>query len=73
MPIIVDNIKTISVSHVWGKIHIVDNSSHWHVEYHNSVYVNSPFICPVTFSKSFSLDQIIKSSEVISFLSRFNS
>jgi len=44
----------------------------YHLEYHNHLYKNSPFKVPTSFSNSFSINQILKSHEVITFMNRFN-
>ncbi len=45
----------------------------YELEYHNPIYVGSPFKLSTTFSTQFSTDEIMKSSEVCSFMGRFDS
>jgi hypothetical protein len=54
-----------------GKIDIVDNGESFEVVYSNECYVKSPFKCSVSFSKTFTMAEILRSNEVGSFLSRF--
>lgn len=62
--------KTITsqVSHGYLEINEIPSGS-YQVTYHNNLFKNSPFTCPITFSTDFSYSEIINSSEVIQFVS----
>lgn len=52
------------------EIEIINNL--YELTYYNSFYKNSPFKLPTTFSTRFTIQEILASSEVLSFMSRFN-
>lgn len=54
-----------------GHIEIIDNGVSLQVKYYNPIYKGSPFLCPVSFSKDYSAEQVMKTVEVASFLRRF--
>lgn len=68
----VPRIKTIQMQVEDGKIVLLSDGNSIFVEYHNKIYKGSPFKLATSFSTSFTYDQIMQSSEVVSFLSRFN-
>ncbi len=43
----------------------------YELEYHNHIYKGSPFKVPTQFSTDFSIERIMRSSEVLMFLGRF--
>jgi hypothetical protein len=55
-----------------GEVSIIDSGESFKVLYANKCYKNSPFECPVSFSKEFTKEQIILSGELAKFLSRFD-
>ena len=71
---IINVMKTICVETTNGQLHIfkADDGDSYVVEYHNPIYKNSPFRLSNSFSTSFTMEQIEKSSEVVKFLNRFN-
>lgn len=54
-----------------GHIEIIEHSHCCQVKYYNSIYKGSPFLCPTTFSKDYSVEQVMKTLEVVNFLKRF--
>lgn len=42
----------------------------WNVEYHHDIFVNSPFKMTMSFSDEYTVDEIVNSPEVKSFVSR---
>ena len=54
-----------------GELEIEQKDDSWHVTYHNKIYKGSPFKLPMSFSTTFTADQVINSNEVQIFLSRF--
>ncbi len=54
-----------------GTVTIIDSGESFKVIYTNKCYKNSPFECPVSFSKDFTQSEIMRSSELSKFLSRF--
>lgn len=63
--------KTVTTKVPNGHIEIIDNGVSLQVKYYNPIYKGSPFLCPVSFSKNYSVEQIVKSSEIACFLKRF--
>lgn len=68
---IVQMTRAITVQAPNGEMHIEKIGDSYHLTYHNQLYKGSPFPLPMQFNTDFSLDQIINSSEVITFLARF--
>ena len=64
--------KTVSYEVPNGEmeIDIVDDS--YELTYHNKIYKNSPIKVPITFSTKFSIAEVMASSEVLTFMSRFD-
>lgn len=60
---------TTCVQHGEIKLRLTDDT--WYVEYHNPIFVRSPFKMPTQFSSSFSMQQVLGSGEVAKFLDRF--
>lgn len=54
-----------------GEMEILDEGDSWALVYHNSIYKNSPFRMPTTFSKAFELSELMRQPEVTAFLARF--
>lgn len=70
--------KTITavVNHGYLEINKIPSKDQWgnpnesyQVIYHNNLFKNSPFTCPITFSTEFSYSEIVNSSEIILFVS----
>lgn len=57
------------VSHGHLELTKVDPTA-WKVCYHNPHYVNSPFELFTHFSTDFTVDEIVKSREVVNFVTR---
>jgi len=55
-----------------GEMEITKIGDSYHLTYHNPIFKGSPFKMPTSFSTDFTIDQILKSSEVLTFMSRFN-
>lgn len=54
-----------------GEMEITKIGDSYHLTYHNPIYKGSPFKVPTSFSTSFTIDEILNSSEVLTFMSRF--
>ena len=63
--------KTVTTTVPNGHVEIIDTGTSFQIKYHNEIYKGSPFLCSVSFSKDYSVEQIMRSSEVIRFLRRF--
>ena len=63
--------KTITTTVPNGHIEIYLNGDSYRVWYYNDSYRNSPFLLSNSFSSEYSVDEIMKSSEVRKFLERF--
>lgn len=70
--IIVPMTKKIFLETRNGEMKIKRKGDTYSLEYHNPIYVNSPFKMPTQFSTDFTIEEIIKSNEVVKFMSRFN-
>lgn len=70
-PIIIPMTKKVvsEVPHGEMKITIKDNS--YYLEYFNPLYIGSPFKVPQQFSTTLSIETIMNSGEVASFMGRF--
>lgn len=55
-----------------GAMAITKIGDSYRLTYHNPIYKGSPFKVPTSFSTAFSINEILKSSEVLAFMSRFN-
>lgn len=64
--------KTVTYQVLNGEMEIVKEDDSYHLTYHNPIYKNSPFKLPQSFSTSFLIQEILASSEVISFMTRFD-
>ena len=54
-----------------GQLKLITKGDTVLVEYHNPIFKGSPFKLSTSFSDSFTPQEIINSSEVVSFLARF--
>jgi len=63
--------KTVTYEVPNGELHVKLEGDTYYVWYHNPLYKGSPFKLSVCFSTSFTMREIAESSEVISFVSRF--
>jgi hypothetical protein len=63
--------KTVMYEVPNGELHITLKNNSYYVEYHNPLFVGNPFKLNSCFSTTFTIEQIVNSSEVIGFLSRF--
>lgn len=64
--------KTVSFQVQNGEMKIRKVDDAYVLEYHNHIYVGNPFRVPTQFSTDFTIEQIMRSSEVIKFLGRFD-
>lgn len=55
-----------------GEMEIIKIDDSYHLTYHNNIYVGNPFKVPITFSTNFTIDQILNSHEVATFMCRFD-
>ena len=44
----------------------------YHLTYHNPIYKNNPCKVPTSFSTDFTIEQIMNSNEVLTFMTRFS-
>lgn len=63
--------KTSTIKTPAGKLEIGLVNGSYVIKYHNSMFVGSPFTCPVSFSTVFTIEEIVRSPEVRDFLARF--
>lgn len=54
-----------------GEMEIIKDGDSYRLIYHNSIYTNSPFKLPMTFSTDFTIEQIISSQELDQYMKRF--
>jgi hypothetical protein len=64
--------KDLGVSVPNGELKIKQSGGGYFVEYHNPIYVNSPFIMPTTFNSKFTIEEILNSRELQKFIARFS-
>lgn len=55
-----------------GEMEITKIGDSYHLTYHNPIYKGSPFKVPTSFSTSFTVDEILNSSEVLKFMTAFS-
>jgi hypothetical protein len=60
---------TYEVAH--GQMHIESIEDTYYLTYLNPIFKGSPLKLPMQFSTDFTIEEIMKSSEVTGFLSRF--
>lgn len=76
MKISLEKTITAVVNHGYLEINKIPSKDQWGISnesyqviYHNNLFKNSPFTCPITFSTEFSYSEIVNSSEIIKFVS----
>jgi hypothetical protein len=62
--------KQISMRVANGELEVLKENGSYHVYYHNSIYVGSPFKLPNSYSLDFSMIEIAKDSNVLKLISR---
>ena len=70
-PIVIPRLKTVSYTVEDGRYELTKEDDTWTVKYINRFYKGSPFTLPVTYSSSFTPEQIVEDSEVLKFMERF--
>lgn len=64
--------KKITMETSNGEMEFLKIEDSYHLTYHNPVYKNNPFKVPTSFSTDFTIEQIMNSHEVSTFMCRFD-